>query len=180
MRLDDQVAELRRLLAGEPPFEGADPVGPRVVQPGGPELLAGALGPRSMRRAARWADGVTGFSVSGAQREIENTNRLADAAWAEAGRGTPRKVNGCFFALGIDDAQARLTAFAERYLAFMGPELATAMAAEVADATPDAVDAVLEGARAAGCDELVLVPASADLRCLDAVTDVVAAFAAQH
>ena len=49
-RMDEQVAEMRRLWAGEPPFEGADPVGPTPVQPGGPPILAGALGPKSMAR----------------------------------------------------------------------------------------------------------------------------------
>ncbi len=31
-RMDEQVARMRRIWAGEPPFEGADPVGPRPVQ----------------------------------------------------------------------------------------------------------------------------------------------------
>ncbi|HNC69121.1 MAG TPA: LLM class flavin-dependent oxidoreductase, partial [Pseudomonadales bacterium] len=33
-RMDAQIAEMRRIWAGEPPFEGADPVGPIPVQPG--------------------------------------------------------------------------------------------------------------------------------------------------
>src|SRR3954469_17497092 len=45
-RLDEGVAELRRLWRGEAPFDGADPVGPPCVQPGGPPILAGALGPK--------------------------------------------------------------------------------------------------------------------------------------
>ena len=99
-RLDDEVAELRRLLAGEPPFEGADPVGPPLTQPHGPEILAGALGPRSMKRAARWADGVSGFSLSGRGEEIAGTNRRADEAWdAGGGRGAPQ-VSGAVFCVG--------------------------------------------------------------------------------
>ena len=39
--LDDGVAQMRRIWAGEPPFEGADPVGPPPVQAGGPPLVAG-------------------------------------------------------------------------------------------------------------------------------------------
>jgi alkanesulfonate monooxygenase SsuD/methylene tetrahydromethanopterin reductase-like flavin-dependent oxidoreductase (luciferase family) len=57
-RMDEQVAEMRRIWAGEPPFEPADPVGPPPVQPGGPPLLAGVLGPKAVARAARWAHGV--------------------------------------------------------------------------------------------------------------------------
>lgn len=59
------MAELRRLWAGEPPFDGADPVEPLPVQAGGPPLWSGSLGPKGMARAARWAEGVTGFSIGG-------------------------------------------------------------------------------------------------------------------
>lgn len=173
-RLERQAVELRQLLDGKPPFVGADPVGPSVVQPGGPPLLAGALGPKSMARAARWADGVTGFSVGGRRRELDNTNQLADRAWAEAGRATPYKVNGCFYALGVDEPLSVLRTFTERYLAWTGPEFATAMAADTWVASPDDVRRVLDDAEAAGCDEFILVPATADLRCLDATRSAVA------
>lgn len=170
-RLDEQVGELRRLLDGEPPFPGADPVGPAVSAM--PEILAGALGPKAVRRAAAWADGVTGFSVAGKAHDFASANRLADDAWAEAGRPAPRKVNGCFVALGVPDALATLRAFVERYLGFLGADLARAVAAEVGAATPDDVRRVLDTAEEAGCDELVLVPGTADPRCLDALAELV-------
>ena len=37
---------MRSIWAGEPPFDGADPVGPPPVQPGGPPLVAGVMGPK--------------------------------------------------------------------------------------------------------------------------------------
>jgi alkanesulfonate monooxygenase SsuD/methylene tetrahydromethanopterin reductase-like flavin-dependent oxidoreductase (luciferase family) len=173
-RLDEQVAELRRLLAGEPPFEGAAPVGPSPTRPGGPELLSGAMGPKAMRRAAAWADGISAFSLSGRAGEIAATNARADQCWAEAGRPAPRKVSGTFFALGVDDAPATLRSFAARYLGFLGADLAEALAADVRTATPDALREVLDGAEAAGCDEFVLVPGTVDVRALDAVSELVA------
>src|SRR3954451_14374648 len=45
--MDEQVATMRRIWTGEPPFEGADPVGPPPVQPGGPPLVAGVMGPKA-------------------------------------------------------------------------------------------------------------------------------------
>ncbi|MCW2784249.1 MAG: Pyrimidine monooxygenase RutA [Marmoricola sp.] len=174
-RLDDKVAELQKLLAGEPPFEGADPVGPAVVQPGGPRLLAGAMGPKSMRRAAVWADGISGFSIGGDAAEIARTNALADSCWAEAGRDSaPRKVSGCFVAVGIDDPAETLRAFTARYLGFLGEDLAGAIARTAQTASPDAVRRVLDGAQEAGCDEFILVPATVDLACLDALATIAA------
>src|SRR5688572_23094849 len=57
-RMDDQVAEMRRIWAQEPPFEGADPIGPPPVQAGGPPFVAGVIGPKALARAAKWAIGV--------------------------------------------------------------------------------------------------------------------------
>lgn len=173
-RLDDNVLELRRLLVGEPPFEGAAPVGPPTIQPNGPVILSGAMGPKAMRRAARWADGISGFSIAGDAGEIAAVNQRAVTAWREAGRHTPpMKVNGCFVAIGVDDSAAVLHSFATRYLSFLGPELAEALAATARTSTPDALKAILDGAEQAGCDEFILVPATTDLRFVDAVAEVV-------
>lgn len=173
-RLDEQVAELRRLWAGEPPFPGADPVGPASVQPGGPPILAGALGPKAMARAAAWADGVTGFSVSGRKAEMATTFELAEKAWAEAERPAPRKVSGCFYAVGVDEPAETLRSFTHRYLAIFGEEFATAMADDCWVSSPDALRRLLDDAEEAGCDEVVLVPATVDLACLEATAEVVA------
>ncbi len=172
-RLDDQVAELTRLLAGEPPFDGADPVGPAVTAM--PRILAGAMGPKSMRRAARWADGISGFSIGGDAEEIARANQLAAACWAEEGRPAPRLVSGCFVALGVPAAAEVLRSFTARYLGFLGAELAEAVAATARTSSPEALAAVLDGAAAAGCDEFILVPATTDVRFLDVAAEVVIA-----
>ena len=174
--LDEQVAELRRLWAGEPPFERADPVGPAPAQADLP-ILAGAMGPKAMARAAQWADGVSGFSVSGTVSEIAANFRSAEQAWADAGRPTaPRRVSGCFYVLDEDDdrAAATLDAFARRYLAIFGTEIAEAMAATCRVASVGALNDVLDGAADAGCDEFVLVPGTVDLDCLTRTTEALA------
>ncbi|MGW4247242.1 LLM class flavin-dependent oxidoreductase [Nocardia sp. NPDC004722] len=175
-QLDDKVAELKALLAGEPPFEGADPVGPACVQPGGPIILAGAMGPKAMRRAARWADGISGFSIAGDAAEIAKVGELADRCWTEAGRATrPRKVSGCFTALGVADASEALRSFTARYLGFLGPKLAGAIAASARASSPEVLAEILDGAERAGCDEFILVPAVTDLKFLEVASEVVAA-----
>ena len=37
------------------------PVGPRPSQRTGPKLLVGTVGPKTLRSAAQWADGLAGF-----------------------------------------------------------------------------------------------------------------------
>ena len=151
-------------------------MGPLPVQPGGPRILAGAMGPKAMRRAARWADGISGFDIAGDELAIRKVNDLADRCWDEAGRDAPpTKISGCFVAVGVDDAAEILRSFTARYLGFLGPELAGAIAATATTATPDALRKVLDGAEQAGCDEFIVVPSTTDLRCLDAVSEVVAA-----
>jgi hypothetical protein len=127
------------------------------------------MGPKAMARAARWADGVSGFSISGDVGEMAAGFRLAEQAWADAGRTTPpTKVNGCFYVLDGDDdrALATLQAFVLRYLRIFGEELAGQMAATCRVASPASLQRVIEGAAEAGCDELVLVPGTVDLDCL--------------
>jgi len=175
-RLDSSVAELRNLLAGHPPFEGAEPVGPFPVQPAGPRILAGAMGPKAMRRAAQWADGISGFDIAGDARAIGKVNDLADRCWREAGReAPPAKISGCFVAVGVEVSAEILRSFTARYLGFLGPDLAGAIAATASTNTVEALRKVLDGAEQAGCDEFIVVPATTDLRCLDAVAEVVAA-----
>lgn len=133
------------------------------------------MGPKAMTRAARWADGISGFTVTGRRGEMESANRLAEEAWSAAGRPTPRKVTGCFVALGVDEPHATLQDYVRRYLAFTGEAVASAMADAATVSTPDAVAHLIDDAEAAGCDELILVPATADLRCLEAMQKVVSA-----
>lgn len=172
-RLDEAVAELRRLWGGGETVDGAT-VGPVPVQPGGPPLLCSGTGPKSLARAARWADGLTGFTLAADPDEVARTFALADDAWAAAGRTTsPRKVTGAFVALGPSAAET-LRTFAERYLDVFGTSIAQALAAHMPLHTPEALDAFLRATAATGCDEVVLVPADSDPALVGRIADVVA------
>jgi len=172
-RLDQQVATLRSLWKGEPLFEGADPVGPPCVQPGGPPVLAGAMGPKALRRAAQWADGVIGFSVGGVPDEMRDAANAARAAWDEAGRERPSLVSGCFYALGVSEPATTLRGFTADYLAFVGRGFAQQVADSLTAFDADAVGRAIDGAEAAGLDEFILVPASPDLAVLEATMELV-------
>ena len=57
-RMDRQAEEMRRVWRGEEIVPGAGPIGPATTTPGGPQLIAGAMGPSSIARCAQWADGL--------------------------------------------------------------------------------------------------------------------------
>jgi len=173
--LDGNVAELRRLWAGEPAYDGGQPVGPAPSTPGGPPLWAAAMGPKSMARAARWADGVTGFSIGADGDEIARGNRLALDAWEAEGRSLrPRLVSGTFYLLGGADAATELRRFARAYLAVFGDRAADALSRTVEVSSPARLLDTLAAAEAAGCDEFILVPGTVDPRCLERTTATLA------
>jgi alkanesulfonate monooxygenase SsuD/methylene tetrahydromethanopterin reductase-like flavin-dependent oxidoreductase (luciferase family) len=173
-RVDDVAVELRSLWSGTPPFPGADPVGPPPAQVGGPKLLAGAMGAKSMRRATKWADGVTGFSLTGTYDEMWRQAEMARATWADAAPGsTPWLGTGTFCVVGVDEARSTLQEFGFDYLSFFGEETARAIAGALTIDSATALARVLDDAASCGVDEFTLVPGTWDLRCLGAMTDVV-------
>ncbi len=175
-RMDEQIAEMRRLWAGEPAVEGADPVGCRPAQAGGPPILAGVMGPKAMARAAQWADGIYAWSMSGSADEIQRLFEMADQAWEQAGRDrAPQKVAG-FWYCRADDAQAKLRSYITEYVSGSAGQEIAAMVAEGAFMyTDDAIRKGLDDIQALGADELLLVPATADMAELDAAEAIIAA-----
>jgi alkanesulfonate monooxygenase SsuD/methylene tetrahydromethanopterin reductase-like flavin-dependent oxidoreductase (luciferase family) len=172
-RMEQQIETMRRAWAGEAVVEGAlRPVEPRPLQPGGPEILAGAMFPRSIRRAARWADGLLGFGFGPSAEEIGGQFEAARRAWKEAGRDEPpRLVTSFWFALG-DDARAQLDRYLQRYLAFMGPEVAANLAPTVTTTSARALQEAAGVVRDLGADELILVPTTLDSDELERVADI--------
>jgi alkanesulfonate monooxygenase SsuD/methylene tetrahydromethanopterin reductase-like flavin-dependent oxidoreductase (luciferase family) len=162
-RMDEQIAEMRRIWSGESPFEGADEVGPRPIQSGGPPILVGAMGPKAIRRAAQWAQGIYAFSMGGHADEIARTLEMADAAWQEAGRDErPRRVAGFWYSLA-DDAETCLKTYVHAYLAVFGNDAARSVAKTMTRFDDAAIAESIEAIRSLDCDELILVPASAQI-----------------
>ena len=171
-RMDEQVARMRSIWAGEPPFPGADPVGPPPVQAGGPPLIAGALGPKAIGRAARWADGVDGaWTLDGDEAAVRGAFEMIESAWRAAGRDDePHLSTSIWYALG-DGAEDRLRRYAYDYLKVFGEEAGQFGAQSVACFTPEALRVAVDGIRAAGAHELFLVPTTGDPDELDRTRD---------
>lgn len=160
--LDEQVDELRRLWAGGPAHDGAPAVGPAPVQPGGPPVYASALGPKSMARAARWADGNMGFTLSPDTDDHEAVFDATRAEWTAAGRDTGPRISTSFFYSVEPDAGAVLREYAYRYLRIFGDETAAMMAGMCSAAGLDRIASSLSRLADAGCDEVYLVPTTLD------------------
>jgi alkanesulfonate monooxygenase SsuD/methylene tetrahydromethanopterin reductase-like flavin-dependent oxidoreductase (luciferase family) len=169
-RLDRQVEEIRQLWAGRRPAPDLEPVGPSPVQAHIP-ILSGAMGPRSVARSARWADGIAGFEMDPSDRALAEGRERMDRAWADAGReAPPYRMTSFWFALGPDGPD-RLRAYARRYLGVFGAELADALADGCTVSSPAALRGAVEAMVELGYDEVQLVPTTADLTELDRLAE---------
>lgn len=173
-RLEAQVAELRRIWAGELRVPGATrPVEPFPLQRGGPEILAGSLSEKSIRRAARWADGLAGFSFGPSLGEIGAAFDVARKAWQEQGKPPPRLVTSFWYALG-PDPRDQLDAYLRRYLNFMGERVAESLLPLVTITSAAALRDALRALRDLGADEVIPVPTTRDPDDVDRVAEIVA------
>jgi len=173
-RMDHQIERMRAVWRGEPPLAGADPVGPAPVQTGGPPILVGAMRRKAIARVSRWADGLYGFSMNGDPKAVAEWFRMADSAWEAAERTRrPRRVAGFWYSLA-DDADARLKKYVYEYLEVLGKDAARAVAAGMTMSAPDAIRAGIDAIEELGCDELLMVPATADLSEVDRIAELIA------
>lgn len=172
-RMDEQVAQIRRIWAGEAPFEGVEPVGPQLVQPGGPPILAGVMGPKAIKRAARWADGVYSWSGNGVAKEMEVQQARIVSAWEDAGRDEPpERVAGFWYSLA-PNADEKLKAYVYKYIRAIGESAARAMSKAVDRSSQDAVRASLDAYEELGVEECWLNSATAESAEIDGLLEVI-------
>src|SRR5262249_3314578 len=161
-RLAEQLAALRDAWE-----EGA--IAPQTPRPAGPELLVGGLSDATFARVARYADGYV--HGGGPPRAFARMADKARAAWLDAGRpGGPRLWAQGYFAVGDEATVARGQAAMRHYYAFTGPFAEKIVAGLLT--TPQALAQFVRGYAEAGCDELVLLPAVADLAQVERLADL--------
>ena len=162
-RMDEQVAEMRRIWRGEPPFPGADPVGPRPFQKEGPPILAGSMGPKAIARASKWADGLYSFSMGGSKQETSQMFGAGREAWKANGRSSAPYLMGGFWCCLADDAEQKLKSYVHDYLKVLGSGIANGVAASMTRFTPEAILQGMRDLETCGADEIMLVPATAEI-----------------
>jgi alkanesulfonate monooxygenase SsuD/methylene tetrahydromethanopterin reductase-like flavin-dependent oxidoreductase (luciferase family) len=170
-----RVAVMKRVWAGEKITESVLPVGPSPVQPGGPPLFVGSIGPKTIRSSAAWADGLAGTTLD---LDVAKQNELFDvarAAWAQAGKPKPHLLTSFWFAFGShEQARAQVHRHLRRYMNWIPAEYVDAMAPMTGWAgSQDELAAVLRKFEAIGTDEVQLIPTSSDLDQLRRVAEVV-------
>jgi alkanesulfonate monooxygenase SsuD/methylene tetrahydromethanopterin reductase-like flavin-dependent oxidoreductase (luciferase family) len=177
-QMADRVAVMKRVWNGEKVTDSVLPVGPAPVQPGGPELLVGTIGPKTVRSAAPWAAGLAGITMD---LDVDKQNELFDvarAAWAQAGRPAPHLATSFWFALGDQDtARAQVHHHLRRYMNWIPAEYVDAMAPTTGWAgTEDELVEVLHRFAEIGTDEVHLIPTSSDIGQLRRVAEAVREF----
>lgn len=174
----DRVAVMRRVWAGEKVTESVLPVGPLPVQSGGPALLVGTIGPKTVRSAAQWADGLAGMTLD---LDVDRQNELFDVArtaWAQAGKPAPHLATSFWFAIGEGERpRAQVHRHLRRYMNWIPADVVDAMAPTTgwAGGEQDLLD-VLKRFQDIGTDEIHLIPTSSDITQVRRVAEVVNQF----
>ena len=178
----DRVAVLRAVWDGSyggssGPGGAGRPVGPPPVQPGGPGLLVGTMGPQTVRSAAAWADGLAGVTLDVDPAAVGRLFDLARSAWAEQGRGAPRLTTSFWFALDETSggrAREQVHRHLRHYMSWLPPDLVDAMAPTTGFAgTAEELAVVLRRFADLGTDEVQLIPTGSAVEQVERVAEVV-------
>jgi alkanesulfonate monooxygenase SsuD/methylene tetrahydromethanopterin reductase-like flavin-dependent oxidoreductase (luciferase family) len=178
--LAESVAVMKRIWAGEKVTESVVPVGPPPLQTGGPKLLIGTMGPKTVRGAAAWADGLAAITLD---LDVSKQNELFDVArraWTTAGKGKPHLATSFWFAIGDDaqEARAQVHRHLLRYMNWIPAAVVDAMAPTTGWAgNDDELLDVLQKFSGIGTDEIHLIPTSSDIDQLRRVAEVAKQFA---
>lgn len=174
----NRVALMKKVWAGDKLTDSVLPVGPAPVQPAGPRLLVGTVGPKTLRSAAGWADGLAGITLDLDPAKQNDLFEVGRAAWAEAGKPKPHLATSFWFAFGDPaEARAQMHRHLRHYMNWIPAEIVDAMAPLTGFAgTEDQLAEVLRSFAAVGADEVHLIPTSSDIGQLRRAADVAADF----
>ena len=150
-------------------------LGPTPFSMNGPQILAGAVGPKAMEMSADFADGLAGFSFNADIEEIKDSFNRVQKAFEEKNK-SPRLVTSFWFGLG-KSARSDIQIHLERYLSWMGDDLARDLAktAGFSGSQSDLNDFLLL-VKAAGATDVILVPTSKNIEQLILAEEVIAGF----
>ena len=155
--LDDALPRIRAIWNGDGELEAK--TGPRPLGDG-PTLLVGGTIRRAHERAAEHGHGWTqgGAGPDQFKEDVATLERV----WKEHGReGSPYKLALVYFSLGPDAQKNAEKNLEKGYYAWLGEDIARNIS-ESAAKDADSVKQYLTAFEDAGCDELIMFPASSD------------------
>jgi alkanesulfonate monooxygenase SsuD/methylene tetrahydromethanopterin reductase-like flavin-dependent oxidoreductase (luciferase family) len=172
--LAERAQTMKRVWRGEKVVEAVRPVGPTPVQPGGPPLLVGTLGPKTVRSAASWADGLAGISMDLDLGGIASLFDVARDAWSEAGKRSPYLATSSWFALDDGTARTQVHRHLRHYMNWLPEGLVDAIGATAGFAGTDAqLKELLVRLEDLGTDEFHFVPTGSDVSQVHRVAELV-------
>ncbi len=165
-RFERDLQWMKKIWSGERLSDEIGPVGPRPVQPGGPELLIGGYSEKAIRRAAQYAGGYISGGIADTTR-ISEMYRTVEQAWQSQGRpGKPRLVGAIYCALGTRER-------AGEYLrSYYGPR-AEGMVQGM-PLTREAIKERIQAFSKVGADELMLWATIPELDQVDGLAELLA------
>jgi alkanesulfonate monooxygenase SsuD/methylene tetrahydromethanopterin reductase-like flavin-dependent oxidoreductase (luciferase family) len=169
-KLEENTQIMRRVWAGDKSVlpKALRIVEPLPVQPGGPKILVGAIGPKSIAAAAGYADGLSGFSMLATLDDIRQSFDQFNAAWKAAGRpltgeGKPRLIASFWY--GIDNkGKEGLEAHLTRYMNFMPKDLSSYLIPVSGfRGSLHELKTFIDEIRKLGADDVILAPTNTNL-----------------
>jgi alkanesulfonate monooxygenase SsuD/methylene tetrahydromethanopterin reductase-like flavin-dependent oxidoreductase (luciferase family) len=131
------------------------------------------MGPKAIARAAQWAQGIYGASMAGDREGHAAIFDMAREAWRAAGRTDKPYLIGSFWYSLAPNARENLQNYVYDYMKYLGEDVGRGIAAGMTRHTPDAVREALENLRAAGADEVLMVPATSHYDEIDEVVKLI-------
>ncbi|MFO0690352.1 MAG: LLM class flavin-dependent oxidoreductase [Myxococcota bacterium] len=172
-RFEEGLRTIRELFKGQSLVPGTRAIGPAPVRPGGPEILLGSNGPKALRRAGAFTDGVVTWSFGADPQEVRRMFDVVEDSWREHGRaGRPRLVCGCYYSAG-PRAKEDLTAYFREYYPNVLPGQVEQLLAAVRTVTPEAIRDTVRRMEDVGCDEFIFVPVRPHMSHLEGLAEIV-------
>ncbi len=174
---------MKRVWAGgDKVTESVLPVGPSPVQPGGPPLLVGTIGPKTVRSAATWAGGMAGGrpSISTSRRRTSCSTSRGPPGVTLASRNPHLATSFLVRHGGEGDEPPRTDAPAPEALHELDSRRVRRRDGAddgMGGGNEDDLRDVLRAFEAIGTDEIHLIPTSTDVDQLRRVADVAKDFA---
>ena len=150
-------------------------MGPNTFSKAGPQILAGAVGPKAMSMSADFAEGLAGFSFNADLKEINDSFNRVKEAFSQK-KISPRLITSFWFGLG-DTGRDQIKTHLTRYLGWMGKDLAKNLS-EIAGFSGNQNDLYnfLVEIKELGATDALLVPTSKDISQLSMAEEVVSKF----